>query len=451
MTTGADAFADATSLALGQSSEPTPAGSYTTEAGEPYPAQGRTAWWRWTAPATRLVLLDTTLMPTNADTVLTVYTGPSLDALTEVAVSDDVDPDNVDYRSFLMFTAQAGTTYHLQVDSWGSATPPDYVLRLRPGFEGPLTPAVTYVASIGRDGTPAQRSWPSGAPAYGVGLFPFTLQARQWDRNARADADATVFAYVRGALPGVPLGLGEDWALDLGAQRNPWGFETTEWFVDGYHATLDFLVRDAATYLPPRGDWPAGAVARVYADGSTQADVSFGAGSVSVAITDGNPELGADTTLMPGIAEYPVSAFLHQNPPELSSPWGMPETFPSDLPTTAQQRFSADGGFATWTIDPLGDQRVTLAHDFVADGVLPVDHPGTSEKWSYDVAALTVTAEMIVPAFRYVFTEPQGTPELPPARLFPRDDGRGMSAGPRVWPPPKSQQGSSRVGPGSYW
>lgn len=40
---------------------------------------------------------------------------------------------------------------------------------------------------------------------------------------------------------------------------------------------------------------------------------------------------------------------------------------------------------------------------------------------------------------------------LPPARLFPRDDGLGMSAGTRVWPPPKSQQGSSRVGPGSYW
>lgn len=49
---------------------------------------------------------------------------------------------------------------------------------------------------------------------------------------------------------------------------------------------------------------------------------------------------------------------------------------------------------------------------------------------------------------RFIFERAQG---LPPVRVFPRDDGLAASAGPRVWPPPKSQQGGSRVGPGSYW
>lgn len=49
---------------------------------------------------------------------------------------------------------------------------------------------------------------------------------------------------------------------------------------------------------------------------------------------------------------------------------------------------------------------------------------------------------------RFVFAR---RPGLPPTRVFPRDDGLAASAGPRVWPPPKSQQGGGRVGPGSYW
>lgn len=39
---------------------------------------------------------------------------------------------------------------------------------------------------------------------------------------------------------------------------------------------------------------------------------------------------------------------------------------------------------------------------------------------------------------------------LPPSRVLPRDDGRLTASAGRVWPPPKSRQGSARGGPGSY-
>jgi hypothetical protein len=41
-------------------------------------------------------------------------------------------------------------------------------------------------------------------------------------------------------------------------------------------------------------------------------------------------------------------------------------------------------------------------------------------------------------------------PRTPIGRVYPRDDGLGTSSAGRVWPPPTSQQGSGRVGPGSY-
>jgi hypothetical protein len=49
--------------------------------------------------------------------------------------------------------------------------------------------------------------------------------------------------------------------------------------------------------------------------------------------------------------------------------------------------------------------------------------------------------------WRYVYAD---TPGLPPTRVFPRDDGLATSSARRVWPPPQSQQGSNRSGPGSY-
>ena len=62
----------------------------TKETGEPLHAGnagGASVWYRWVAPSTGVATFDT--FGSGFDTVLAVYTGPSVDALTPVASNDD--------------------------------------------------------------------------------------------------------------------------------------------------------------------------------------------------------------------------------------------------------------------------------------------------------------------------------------------------------------------------
>lgn len=91
----------------------------TTEPGEPVlgdaPAAS-TLWWEWTAPAAGIVGLDTS--GSSYDTVLAVYTGSVLSALTPVATNDNGGDD---LTSRLTFSAQAGVTYQFAVGGRGGA------------------------------------------------------------------------------------------------------------------------------------------------------------------------------------------------------------------------------------------------------------------------------------------------------------------------------------------
>ena len=89
----------------------------TSEPGEPDHAgnaSGRSLWWRWTAPATESVQIDT-CGGYGPDTVLAVYTGDAVDALSLVASNDDLA--SCAPGSGVTFTASAGTTYQIAVDS----------------------------------------------------------------------------------------------------------------------------------------------------------------------------------------------------------------------------------------------------------------------------------------------------------------------------------------------
>jgi hypothetical protein len=92
----------------------------TTEPGESALVGAPTAatlWWEWTASATAPVTIDTA--GSDYDTMLAVYTGASLGALTAIAANDDA-PGRTTSR--VTFTAQAGTTYLFAVGSKGAAT-----------------------------------------------------------------------------------------------------------------------------------------------------------------------------------------------------------------------------------------------------------------------------------------------------------------------------------------
>ena len=89
----------------------------TKETGEPdhWPANagGASVWWVWTAPSTGSVTVST--FGSTFDTVLAVYTGSAVNALTLIAANDDAGGYA---QSRVTFTANGGTTYRIAVDGY---------------------------------------------------------------------------------------------------------------------------------------------------------------------------------------------------------------------------------------------------------------------------------------------------------------------------------------------
>ncbi|HEY6228565.1 MAG TPA: PPC domain-containing protein, partial [Verrucomicrobiae bacterium] len=93
----------------------------TKEPGEPYHAGnpgGKSIWWHWTASSSRQVNLTTAGTPFN--TLLAVYTGAKVSALTPIA--SDSNSGGVTNRSIVNFNAVSGQTYFIAVDGLNAAS-----------------------------------------------------------------------------------------------------------------------------------------------------------------------------------------------------------------------------------------------------------------------------------------------------------------------------------------
>ncbi len=91
------------------------------EAGEPNHiggsnAGGASIWYKWTAPLSAAVKVST--KGSNFDTVLGVYTGTNVGALTAVGNNDDEDNPNGLLTSLVSFNAVKGTTYFIAIDGF---------------------------------------------------------------------------------------------------------------------------------------------------------------------------------------------------------------------------------------------------------------------------------------------------------------------------------------------
>jgi hypothetical protein len=112
----------------------------TKEAGEPAHVGnqgGASVWYRWTAPASGPVVVETA--GSDFDTLLAVYTGASIGSLSEVAADDDAGEA---LTSRLAFTAAADQTYRIAVDGYsggGGAAMGLLDIRLSPGDPAPTT------------------------------------------------------------------------------------------------------------------------------------------------------------------------------------------------------------------------------------------------------------------------------------------------------------------------
>lgn len=115
-----DSFAGATLLNGASGTATSGNAGMTKEPGEPNHAGnagGKSIWFVWVAPAAGSCMIDT--FGSNFDTLLAVYTGTSVDALTEVASNDD---SGTSTTSSVTFTAAAGTVYHIAVDGYSGAS-----------------------------------------------------------------------------------------------------------------------------------------------------------------------------------------------------------------------------------------------------------------------------------------------------------------------------------------
>lgn len=99
----------------------------TRETGEPTnppgTGGGRSIWYNWTAPGTGQATFDT--IGSNYDTILAVYQGSSVNALTHLASNDDIsplsDPPPRNIQSRVIFSVTAGQLYRIQVDGFDGA------------------------------------------------------------------------------------------------------------------------------------------------------------------------------------------------------------------------------------------------------------------------------------------------------------------------------------------
>ncbi len=93
----------------------------TNETGEPQPedeVSGHSLWYSYTPAAAGTFTVDT--CGSDFDTVLSVYTGSSLTALTQKASNDDALSSGCYAQSEITLAANAGTTYRIRVAGFGS-------------------------------------------------------------------------------------------------------------------------------------------------------------------------------------------------------------------------------------------------------------------------------------------------------------------------------------------
>jgi hypothetical protein len=155
----------------------------TKEPGEPNHAAnagGSSVWYRWTAPATGTLALDT--CNSNFDTLLAVYTGTEVAHLTAVASNDDGPTTcGVDgLGSQVAFPVTAGITYDVAVDGFGGDWG-DFALawtRTNPPPPPPQPPTNSTLPAISGTAKPGQTL--TAAPGTWNGTAPIAY-AYQWD------------------------------------------------------------------------------------------------------------------------------------------------------------------------------------------------------------------------------------------------------------------------------
>lgn len=164
----------------------------TLESGEPRPcgAIGATKWYRFTASQNGTAVVSTVASPSPYDSVLAVYTGSNLTALSLQGCNDDA----VGLRAQLTFECVAGTIYRIQLGGFNGAVGETTLTVSGCGTVNPPAPPNLFSASFSEPGVSLAWSKPSdgGAPLMGYELYR-SLDGGEPDLHAVLDAFTTSF------------------------------------------------------------------------------------------------------------------------------------------------------------------------------------------------------------------------------------------------------------------
>ena len=166
-----DAFADGVSIPGDTGSVAGDSSYATRETGEPEHGGpgGASVWYRWTAPSSGPATFD--LCSAEFDTLLGVYTGDDVGALTRVVANDD----DCGYGSRVSFSATAGQLYQIAVDGYDGEQG-EFALQWN---RQPLAPRNSVLPSV--QGLPRDGAMLTAVVGQWNGTPPFTF-GYQWYR-----------------------------------------------------------------------------------------------------------------------------------------------------------------------------------------------------------------------------------------------------------------------------
>jgi hypothetical protein len=160
-----DNFANATAIPTSPSSLQQYNDCATKESGEPNHAGnagGHSVWFTWSPDVSQTAIIST--RRSDFDTLLGVYTGNSVSALSLVTSNDNVN--SAVHQSVVSFPATAGTVYHIAVDGYNGALG-TVVLNINPPANDDLSSAFLISGVTGStNGYNIGASKESGEPAH---------------------------------------------------------------------------------------------------------------------------------------------------------------------------------------------------------------------------------------------------------------------------------------------
>jgi CSLREA domain-containing protein len=366
----------------------------TTEVGEPTRLieagvpTGATVWWAWTAPSTGNFAFATE--GSTFDTTLGVFTGPDVADLTEVASNDDVGGG--DTTSNVGFHAVAGTTYYIQVGSYGGEGSGTIDLAWSPG---PANDDFAAAAALGADSgsldaTTLGATFETGEPD------PFDTDVRflqntvwySWTPSGGGPATVTASAAYFGALAvytGGSLGSLKPVGQSNGTTSPSVAFTaspgTTYWIqvgsydVDPGPFTLTWNLTSTAPVIAGStaqsvGSTSATAVATINPNnsdttvfvnygtttsyGQSTAPVDIGAGATGVPFSQALGGLAPNTTYHYQIVATSSAGGTTLGPDVVFTTTGPPPTPPPDVAGAAASNVQSTSASVAATVNPNG-------------------------------------------------------------------------------------------------